>query len=313
MTAVRPRLLLLGGNGQLGRELRPALAPLGDLIVASRDGRLADGGDGLAADLSDAASLQQALAAAQPDVIINAAAWTAVDRAESEPGGAERVNHHAVDGIARWAAAEGAVVLHYSTDYVFDGSRGGARRETDATAPLGVYGGSKLAGEEALRASGARHLILRTAWVYAAHGHNFLLTMLRLGAERERLAVVADQVGTPTPAHQIAAASAAVLKQWLRAGTPLEDSGTFHLTAAGECSWHGFASAIFTGAVERGLLPRVPEVAAIETAEWPTPARRPARSVLDNSRLQQRFGLELPDWRVGLAEVLDQLARVREP
>ena len=191
--------------------------------------------------------------------------------------------------------------MHYSTDYVFDGNGTRPYREDDPTAPLGVYGASKLAGEQAIQASGCRYLIFRTAWVYAAHGGNFLRTMLRLAAEREELRVVADQVGTPTPAALIADVTAQVLAQ-----SP-ERSGIWHLTAAGETSWHGFAQAIVDAAVQRGLLAKAPKVTPIATADYPTPARRPAYSRLDTSRLQRDFGVELPDWRWGLEKVLAQL------
>jgi dTDP-4-dehydrorhamnose reductase len=196
----------------------------------------------------------------------------------------------------------GALLLHYSTDYVFDGSATQPYREDDPTAPLGVYGSSKLAGEEAVRASGARHAILRTAWVYAAHGRNFLRTMLRLAGERDELRVVADQVGVPTPAAWIADTTAAMLRQGINA------SGTWHIVADGQTSWHGFASAIMHEAVAAGLLARVPIVLPIATAVYPTPARRPAYSVLDTAKLQHDFGIVPPDWRDGLRATLRELA-----
>ncbi|MBX3690509.1 dTDP-4-dehydrorhamnose reductase [Dokdonella sp.] len=297
------RIFVPGADGQVGHELLAALAPLGELIPATRAGVLADGGTCLRADLADADALRAALDDARADLIVNAAAHTGVDRAEDEPALADRVNHLAVGEIGAWAAAHGARVLHYSTDYVFDGSATCAYREDDATAPLGVYGRSKLAGEQALRASGASHLILRTAWVYAARGHNFLRTMLRLAAEREELRVVADQVGAPTPAHWIARASAQMLAQWQ--GEP----GLYHLVAGGQASWHDFASAVIAGAHARGLIAHAPRVLPITSAHYPTRAQRPARSVLDCTRLKRAFGLELADWRTGLDEVLDQLAR----
>ncbi len=305
-------ILLLGANGQLGMELRRALVPLGRLVPATRDGVLADGSACLAADLADHASLQAALAAAAPDTVVNAAAYTAVDRAEDEPALADRINHEAVGEIGRWAAAHGARVLHYSTDYVFDGGAPRPCREDDPAAPVSVYGRSKLAGEAALRASGAAHLIVRTAWVYAAHGHNFLHTMLRLARERDELRVVDDQVGAPTPAPWIAQASAAMLAQW-QDGAAGAGPGIVHLVAAGQCSWHEFAQAIVDGAFARGLLARRPHVTAVSTAQFPTRARRPAWSVLDTSRLRDCFGLQLPDWREGLDAVLDAMARDAPP
>lgn len=309
------KLLVLGAAGQVGRELTTALAGLGEVIAATRNGRLANGGAGIAADLADAVSLRAALEQVGADVIVNAAAYTAVDRAEDEPEAADLVNHRAVAEIGAWAKASGALVVHYSTDYVFDGSGFDGRgtrpyREDDPTAPLGVYGRSKLAGENALRDSGAAHLIFRTAWVYAAHGHNFLRTMLRLGAEREELRVVADQIGAPTPARWIAQATAeAVARQQaaLADGGPVPE-GIFHLVAAGRCSWFEFAEAILHGAAERGLIARAPRVLPIATADYPTRARRPAWSVLDCGRLKSAFGLELADWRAGLGEVLGEIA-----
>ncbi len=297
------RLLLLGGNGQVGRELRRTLPALGELVVATREG-----GDGEpAADFDAPDALGELVRRIAPDVVVNAAAYTAVDRAESEPDAAFRVNARAPGAIAQACAATGALLLHYSTDYVFDGSASRPYREDDATAPLGVYGASKLAGEEAVRASGARHAILRTAWVYAAHGKNFLHTMLRLAGERDELRVVADQVGAPTPAVWIAEASTRILAH----GVPT--SGTWHLVAAGETSWHGFAQAIIDEALAAGLLQRVPRVLPIATAEYPTPARRPAYSVLDTERLRRDFGIAPPDWRDGLRAVLSELAASRTP
>ena len=293
------KLLLLGANGQVGFELRRSLAPLGEVVAATRDGRLVDGGMCETADFDAVDSLAPLVERIAPDVVVNAAAWTAVDLAEHEREAAFHANAEAPRVLADACARRGARLLHYSTDYVFDGRGTRPYRENDPTSPLGVYGASKLVGEEAIRASGADHAILRTAWVYAPRGKNFLLTMLRLGAERDRLRVVADQVGTPTSAAMIADATARVIAHSSRA------SGTWHLTASGQTSWHGFAEAIFAGAVERGLLPRAPVVDAISTAEYPTPAARPAYSVLDTTRLQRDFDIVLPDWRDGLARALD--------
>jgi dTDP-4-dehydrorhamnose reductase len=303
------KLLLLGANGQVGRELRRTLALLGDVVATSRDGALADGGRGEAADLSQPSTLPALFERVRPDVIVNAAAYTAVDRAEDEPALATRVNGEAPAAIGAWAAAHDVAVLHYSTDYVFDGNGTRPWREDDPTAPLGVYGRSKLAGELALRDSGADHLILRTAWVYAAQGHNFLRTMLRLGAERERLEVVDDQRGTPTPASLIAGVTATALRHWRGEGD--EESsvsgGTYHLVASGETSWCGFASAIMQRAVQAGLLARAPEVVPIASADFPTRAQRPAYSVLDTTRLRDTFGIDLPPWEHGLDTVIAEL------
>jgi len=297
------KLLVLGAGGQVGHELVRALAPVGEVVSATRD----DAGT-LRVDLANADSLAAALDAARADVIVNAAAYTAVDRAEDEPELADRVNHRAVAEIGAWAKRNGRRVVHYSTDYVFDGSSKRPYRENDATAPLGAYGRSKLAGEDALRASGARHLIVRTAWVYAARGNNFLRTMLRLAGERDELRVVADQTGAPTPASLVADASAAMLRQWLDDGENAGRDGTYHLVSAGRCSWFEFAEAIVDGAADRGVIERRPRVVPIATAEYPTRARRPAYSVLDTSKVTAAFGLQLPDWRAGLESVVDQLA-----
>lgn len=291
------RLLLLGGNGQVGRELRRSLLALGELVVATRDGAGADA----VADFDAPGSLAALVARVAPDVVVNAAAYTAVDRAETDADAAFRVNAEAPAAIAAACAGIGTRLVHYSTDYVFDGGASRPYREDDATAPLGVYGASKLAGEDAIRASGARHAILRTAWVYAAHGRNFLRTMLRLAGERDELRVVADQVGAPTPAAWIADATADVLRGGAGA------SGTWHLVADGQTSWHGFAEAIMTEAQALGLLARVPRVLPITTADYPTPAKRPAYSVLDTTKLRRDFGIAPPDWRDGLRATLREM------
>lgn len=300
------RILLLGANGQVGTELQRSLASLGEVVPATRDGRLADGSGCEVADLADADGLASLVDRIAPDVVANAAAYTAVDRAEDEPEAAFRVNAGAPAVLADACLERDAVLLHYSTDYVFDGQGDRPYRPGDPTAPLGVYGASKRAGEVAIAASGCRHLVLRTAWVYAAHGHNFLRTMLRLGADRDELRVVADQVGTPTPAALIADASAHILGRLAERRAP--DRGTWHLTAKGSTTWHAFADAIFDGAVARGLLARRPLVTAITTADYPTPAARPAFSVLDHSSLERDFALSLPSWQDGLDRVLDTLA-----
>jgi dTDP-4-dehydrorhamnose reductase len=235
--------------------------------------------------------------------VVNAAAYTAVDRAEQEVELVFRINAEAPDVLAATCASRGAMFVHYSTDYVFDGQGTRPYREDDTTSPLGVYGASKLAGEIAVLSSGARHMVFRTAWVYAAHSHNFLRTMLRAGAQRDTLRVVADQVGTPTPAALLADVTAEALR--VDAAAP---SGLWHLTPTGQASWHGFAEAIFDGAVARGLIARAPKVEAITTADYPTPAARPAYSVLDCGALQRDFGIVLPDWREGLSATLDELA-----
>lgn len=295
------KILLLGGNGQVGTELRRSLGPLGLIVTATRSGVI-ESETCESADLDRPESLQSLVERVAPDVVVNAAAWTAVDRAEDESEAAFRANAEAPRVLAAACAARDALLVHYSTDYVFDGRGSRPYREEDPTAPLGVYGASKRAGEQAIEVSGCRYLIFRTAWVYASHGQNFLRTMLRVGAERDELRVVADQIGTPTPAALIADITAQVLRQ------PLRSSGIWHLTADGETSWHGFAEAIFAGAVRRGVLQRAPHVHPITTGDYPTRAQRPGYSRLDTRRLQQDFGVQLPDWRDGLERVLGELS-----
>ena len=301
------RILVVGGNGQVGTELRRSLAPLGEVIATTRSGRLDDGAACVAAARDAPQSLSGLIGTIAPGLVVNAAAWTAVDLAEQHSDAAFRANAEAPGVIARACAARGVPLVHYSTDYVFDGSGTRPYREDDATAPLGVYGASKLAGEAAVRAAGGTHLIFRTAWVYADHGRNFLRTMLRLGAERDVMRVVADQIGTPTPAALIADVTAAVMARVLAAEPGARPGGIWHLTAAGHTSWHGFARAIFAGAQARGLLSHAPEVEAIATSDYPTPAQRPAYSCLDTTRLQTDFGVQLPDWCDALGAVLDRM------
>lgn len=296
-------VLVFGGNGQVGQELLRALAPLGKVVATTRSGALPDGSACETADFGQPESLPALLDRLQPSIVVNAAAYTAVDRAEQEVDAAFAANAQAPGMIARWCAAHGVPFVHYSTDYVFDGQGSAPYREDEPTAPLGVYGTSKRDGEEAVRAAGGRHLIFRTAWVYASHGANFLRTMLRVGAERDVLRVVADQIGTPTPAALIADVTAQALQH------PGRLSGTWHLTASGQTSWHGFAEAIFADALATGALVKVPTVEAISSSGYPTPAKRPAWSVLDNGKLQQDFGIVLPAWQDGLKRVMAEIAR----
>ncbi|CAG0965929.1 dTDP-4-dehydrorhamnose reductase [Rhodocyclaceae bacterium] len=287
-------ILLTGKNGQVGWELQRTLQPVGKVTACDHAGL----------DLADAAAVRRKLDEVRPDVIVNAAAYTAVDKAESEPEQANAVNAAAPALLAQEAVQRGALLIHYSTDYVFDGAKASPYVETDPTNPLGAYGRSKLAGEEGIRASGCDHLIFRTSWVYAARGANFLRTILRLAAEREELRIVADQVGAPTWARLIAEATALALRQALaerRHGR--FESGLFHLTCAGETSWHGFASLIVAS---RGGL-RVKTVTPIATADYPTPAKRPANSRLNTDAFRARFGLALPDWRDCLPLCLEEI------
>lgn len=295
------KLLVVGANGQVGRALLRSLAPLGELVATTRSGLLDDDASRASGDitcerldLSEPDAIAPLVQHVRPDVVINAAAYTAVDRAEDEVDVAFRANAEAPGRLADACAVLGIPLVHYSTDYVFDGRGTRPYREDDPTDPLGVYGRTKLAGEEAIAASGARHLILRTAWVYGLHGHNFLRTMLRVGAERDELRVVADQHGCPTPAWLIADVTAAVIAQGIA------ESGVRHLVAGGETSWHGFAEAIFDEAQAAGLIPRAPRVIPIATHEYPTRAARPAYSVLDTARLRGEYGVELPHWRDAL-------------
>ncbi|KAF1727772.1 MAG: dTDP-4-dehydrorhamnose reductase [Pseudoxanthomonas sp.] len=291
-------VLLFGGNGQVGHELRRSLRALGDVVVTTRSGELPEGAHCEVADFDRPDTLAELVERVAPAIVVNAAAYTAVDKAEDDVDAAFRTNAEAPGVLARACALRDIPFVHYSTDYVFDGQGSRPYREDDPTAPLGVYGASKLAGEDAVRSVGGRHLILRTAWVYGRHGHNFMKTMLRLGADRDELRVVADQVGTPTPAALIADVTTELL------GLRNAPSGTFHLTPCGETSWHGFAEAIFEEALARGLISCAPKVIPIATSDYPTRARRPGYSRLDIGRLEQVLGHVLPEWRAGLQQVL---------
>jgi dTDP-4-dehydrorhamnose reductase len=300
-------ILLLGKNGQVGWELQRALAPLGRVVALDRHGQPAQGGlPALCGDLNDPPALAQSVRALRPRVVVNAAAHTAVDRAESEPELAGRLNAEAPGALAAACAEVGATLVHYSTDYVFDGSGERPWREDDATGPLSVYGATKLAGEDAIRASGCAHLILRTSWVYAARGGNFARTMLKLAAERERLTIVADQIGAPTGADLIADVTAQALAQ-LRAEPG--KAGTYHLAAAGETSWFGYAQTVFE--LARQMQPAVPfkatQVEPGPSSAFATAARRPHNSRLDCARLQAAFGLRLPPWQDGVARMLREI------
>jgi dTDP-4-dehydrorhamnose reductase len=289
------RILLIGAAGQVGTDLLPVLRAQAEVVPTTRSGELA-GVPCMPLDVSDAAAVNAAVERVRPDVVVNASAYTAVDRAESEPELADRVNHLAPRAMARACAASGARLVHYSTDYVFDGAASHPYSTDDPTAPSGAYGRTKAAGERAVRAAHPDALILRTAWVYSFHGANFLRTMLRLGAERAELRVVADQVGCPTPSWMIAETTAELLRK------PELPSGIEHLVTRGRTSWHGFAEAIFEEASGRELIHRRPRVDPITTADYPTPARRPAWSVLDPTGLERLLDRPLPDWRAALAE-----------
>jgi dTDP-4-dehydrorhamnose reductase len=273
------RILLTGATGQVGWELRKTLAPLGEVKFFDRFGL----------DLADTPPLVATVRALQPEVIVNAAAYTAVDKAEAERDLAFAVNATAPRVLAEEAKRIGALLVHYSTDYVFDGEKGSPYVESDPTRPISAYGDSKLAGEQAIAKSGCRHLILRTSWVYGPRGRNFYLTMLRLAKERPELKVVDDQVGAPTSSLEIARATATLLAKGAQ--------GLYHMTAAGETTWCGFARAILKGA---GV---ATPVAPIRTEDYPTPAKRPRNSRLDCSKLRKETGVALAPWEEGLAEV----------
>ena len=284
------KILLTGRTGQVGWELERALAPLGELHALGRD----------ELDLAQPRLIEAVVRKLQPNVIVNAAAYTAVDRAEAETDAAFAINGRAPGILAREAKRLGALLVHYSTDYVFDGTKNGPYAEGDAPNPISVYGASKLAGEEAIRGSGATHWIFRASWVYAPRGKNFLLTILRLAREGKPLRVVADQFGAPTSAAMIARGTVEALSQF-RGGSETPASGVYHMSAAGSTSWHGFACAILA---EFRL---VNPVDAIPAAEYPLPAKRPANSVLENARLAASFGIRLLDWKEGLREAADVL------
>ena len=297
------KILLLGKNGQVGWELQRSLAPLGELVALDRHSTEADGGCG---DLSNLQGLRDTVRRLRPTVIVNAAAHTAVDKAESEKALAHTINAEAPGVLSSAAREVGALLVHYSTDYVFDGSGTTPWREDAATGPLSVYGQTKLAGEQAIAASGASHLMFRTSWVYAARGGNFAKTMLRLAQERDRLTVIDDQWGAPTGADLIADVTAQAIRQALREPAA---QGTYHLSAAGETHWNGYARFVIDTArqLKPGLAITAQEVAPVPTSAFPTPARRPLNSRLDTTRLRDTFGLTLPDWRIGVRRMLTEI------
>jgi dTDP-4-dehydrorhamnose reductase len=295
------KILLLGKGGQVGWELQRALAPLGELVALDFDSS-----EGLCGDFSQPDAVAATVRRIAPDLIVNAAAHTAVDRAESEPDLARLINAVTPGRIAQEARALGAHLVHYSTDYVFDGSGEAARAEDAPTNPLSVYGRTKLEGEQAIAASGATHLILRTSWVYAARGGNFARTMLRLAKERDRLTVIADQIGAPTGAELLADVTAHAVRT-LRVRPEL--SGLYHCVAAGETSWHGYARHVIARARTAGQDIRVADeaIVPIPTTDYPTPAARPLNSRLDTRRLCETFGLVLPHWQQGVDRMLAEI------
>ena len=289
------KILLLGKGGQVGWELQRALAPLGTVVALDHDST-----DHFA-DFGNPARLAETVAAIRPDVIVNAAAHTAVDKAESEPDLARRINAEAPAVLARAAADIGALLVHYSTDYVFDGSGDAPRDETAATGPLSVYGQTKLEGEQAIQQACPRHLIFRTSWVYAARGGNFAKTMLRLGKEREKLTVIDDQVGAPTGAELLADATAHAIRATL---ADASKAGLYHLVASVETTWNGYARFVLDEARALGDTVKATAVEPVPTTAFPTPATRPLNSRLSTAKFQDTFGLVLPEWQAGVARML---------
>ncbi|PKD38014.1 dTDP-4-dehydrorhamnose reductase [Methylomonas sp. Kb3] len=294
------KVLLFGKNGQLGWELQRSLAPLGELLALDRFDQHYCG------DLSNPNGIAETVRALRPDVIVNAAAYTAVDKAESESDLANTINAVVPGVLAAEAKRIDAWLLHYSTDYVFDGSGDKPWREDDQVGPLNVYGQSKLAGERAIQASDCRHLIFRTSWVYAARGNNFAKTMLRLAQERQQLSVINDQIGTPTGAELLADVSAHAIRHALK--TP-EVAGVYHLTASGETSWYDYAHLVLDYARQSGLALKTDKqsVTAIPTSAYQTPAKRPLNSRMNTEKLQSVFDLQLPAWQKGVERMLSEL------
>ena len=293
-----PRILIVGNAGQLGRELEKIFAGVGLIVGVDRE----------SVDLADAAQTRELVRRVAPDLILNAAAYTAVDRAESERDLSYAINEGAPRVLAEEALRGNALFVHYSTDYIFDGSKSSPWIETDGPNPLNVYGASKLAGERAVENAGGKYLIFRTSWVYGPHGNNFLLTMLRLARERDRLSIVDDQIGAPTTSIELARATHAIVTGILagRFGTAEEWAGLYHMTCGGSVSWFGFAQAIFARAA--GLLGvKPPVLTPISTEAYPTPAVRPCNSVLSNAKLRGRFGVQLASWETALDETIEAL------
>lgn len=296
------KILLLGKNGQVGFELDRSLQPLGQVYALDRHSNA----DGLCGDVANFDAMTHAFDQIRPDIVVNATAYTAVDKAETDTVQAELINHLAVKHLAELAKQHQALLIHYSTDYVFDGTGETAWTEEDNTNPINVYGQTKRQGELALEQSGANFINLRTSWVYGTHGNNFIKTMLKLGASRETLGIIADQIGSPTGASLIADITAQIIRQYQLNSTSIE-MGHYHLAARGECSWYDYAKFIFDVAREMGADLMVKQVNAIGTADYPTPAKRPHNSRLNTSKLQRNFSLHLPHWQQGVRQVLGEL------
>ena len=296
-------ILLLGKNGQVGWELQRALAPLGKLTALDRHA------SDYCGDLANPQGLAQTIRALKPDVIVNAAAYTAVDKAESEAGQARQINADSVAVLAQEAETLGAWLVHYSTDYVFNGEGNTPWQEDDLTAPLNVYGATKLAGEQAIQRHCARHLIFRTSWVYAARGNNFARTMLRLASERSELGVINDQTGAPTGAELIADVTAHAL---YRAMAQPKLTGLYHMAAAGETSWHDYAAFVFEQARQSDIELALQQLNPISASSYPTPAARPSNSRLNSHKLETAFGLQLPHWQQGVARMMNEILEQKQ-
>lgn len=292
------RILIVGASGQVGRELQRSFAGTGELLCVDRE----------SVDLAVEDQVRKLVYREQPDMILNAAAYTAVDRAESEPEVAMAINAMAPRVLAEEARRREILLVHYSTDYVFDGLKKGPWVESDTPNPLNTYGASKLAGENAIQEVGGKYLIFRTSWLYGPHGNNFLLTMLRLGKERERLSIVNDQIGAPTTSLDLADATRKIVEGVSsgRLGSPQDWAGIYHVTSAGSTSWYGFAEHIFSQTAVTGK-PR-PAITPIQSSDYPTAAVRPRNSILSNEKLKQKMGIELPPWQGALEKVLAKLS-----
>ncbi len=299
------KILLLGKNGQVGWELQRALQPLGEVIALDRH----QNSKGLSGDLANFEQIKYAIEQVQPDIVVNAAAYTAVDKAESDQENADLINHLAVKNLAQLCAEKKALLIHYSTDYVFNGEGEKAWSETDPTDPVNLYGSTKRLGEIALEQSGCAFINFRTCWVYGSHGNNFIKTMLKLASNREELSIINDQIGAPTGAALIADVTAQALRYYLLSNQDQQKvlSGHYHLAATGECSWYEYAQYVFELAKQNGQNLAIQKVNAIETIAYPTPAKRPLNSRLNTSKLQSNFKMHLPHWKLGVAQVLEEI------
>lgn len=299
------KILLLGKNGQVGWELQRALQPLGEVIALDRSTSL----DGLSGDLANFDQIKQTIEKVQPNIIVNAAAYTAVDKAESDQENADLINHLAVKNLAELCQIHHILLIHYSTDYVFNGEGAKAWSESDLTDPVNLYGNTKRLGEIALEQSGCAFINFRTCWVYGSHGNNFIKTMLKLASNREELSIIHDQIGAPTGAALIADVTAQALKYYLLMGAQQQKDllGHYHLAAAGECSWFDYAQFVFELAKQKGQFLVIQKVNAIETTAYPTPAKRPLNSRLNTNKLQANFKIHLPNWKLGVAQVLEEI------